>query len=173
MVHRRVHRRRMHAIARGVLLAGALTLPLPAAAAGWLLASPDPRVAPGEAFSVIVVGLPGGAPLPERLPAQVELPDGGPRIALELVAVGPAESGQRRYAGQWPREVIGVATLTLTEAPSARMLVDAGAASRTPTTTAPGRSPCACESARPRTLRSLRHPARGAEAPAARHTAVG
>lgn len=131
-----VHRRRMHAMLRGVLLAGALTLSLPAAAAGWLLASPDPRVAPGEAFSVIVVGLPGGAPLPERLPAQVELPDSGPRIALELVAAGPAESGQRRYAAYWPREVIGVATLTLTDAPSARMLVDAGAASRTPTTTA-------------------------------------
>ncbi|ATE59074.1 phospholipase A [Thauera sinica] len=117
---------------RSILAAAVLTLPLPALAAGWLLASPDPRVAPGEAFSVIVVGLPGGAPLPERLPAQIELPDGGPRIALELVAAAPAESGQRRYAGQWPREVIGVATLTLTDAPSARMLVDAGAASRTP-----------------------------------------
>jgi len=135
-----IHPLRMRRAARSALFVGALALPLPAAAAGWLLASPDPRVAPGEAFSVIVVGLPSGAPLPERLPAQVELPDGGPRIALELVAAGPAESGQRRYAGQWPREVIGVATLTLTDAPSARMLVDAGVASRTPVASAQARS---------------------------------
>lgn len=113
------------------LLAGALALPVPAAAA-WLLASPDPRVAPGEAFSVIVIASTGDGTWPERLPAQVELPDGGPRIALDLVAAAPAESGQRRYTGWWPREVIGVATLSLTEAPSARMLVDAGAAARTP-----------------------------------------
>lgn len=117
---------------RALVLATGLAMAMPAHAAGWLLASPDPRVAPGQAFSVIVVGLPGGAPLPERLGAQIELPDNGPRIAVDLVAAAPAEAGQRRYSGHWPREVIGVATLALRDAPSARMLVDAGAASRTP-----------------------------------------
>ncbi|MBN8443551.1 MAG: phospholipase A [Thauera sp.] len=118
------------------MFAAGLAIAMPAQAAGWLLASPDPRVAPGQAFSVIVVGLPGGAPPPERLDAQIELPDNGPRIAVELVAAAPAEAGQRRYVGQWPPEVIGVATLALRDAPSARMLVDAAAASRTPVATA-------------------------------------
>lgn len=129
-------RKRIVAPLRVLAVTGALVFAMPAPAAGWLLASPDPRVAPGEAFSVIVVGLPGGADLPDRFAAQIELPDGGPRIAVELVAAAEAESGQRRYSGQWPREVIGVATLTLRDAPSARMLVDAGAASRTPVASA-------------------------------------
>lgn len=121
---------------RALMLVAGLAMAMPVRAAGWLLASPDPRVAPGQAFSVIVVGLPGGAPLPERLGAQIELPDNGPRIALELIAAAPADAGQRRYVGQWPREVIGVATLALRDAPSARMLVDAAAATRTPVATA-------------------------------------
>lgn len=106
----------------------------PAQASGWLLASPDPRVAPGTSFDVMVIGLPDGAELPERLPAQIELSELGLRIAIELVAAGPvnAERAQRRYVGRWPTEVVGFATLSLVDAPSARMVMDAGASSRTP-----------------------------------------
>ncbi len=123
--------------ARALLLAAALQA-VPAQAAGWLLASTEPRVVPGELFEVIVVGLPGGAELPERLPAQIELPDGGARIALELVATAPADarSQQRRYAGRWPAEVTGFATLSLQEAASARLVLDAAAATRTAVDTA-------------------------------------
>ncbi|ENO89724.1 phospholipase A [Thauera linaloolentis] len=111
---------------------------LPALASGWLLASPEPRVVPGQSFGVVVIGLPDGADLPERLPAQIELPDGGPRIALELVAAAPADerSRQRRYLGRWPDEVVGFATLSLQDAASARIVMDAGAAVRTPVQTA-------------------------------------
>lgn len=111
---------------------------LPALASGWLLASPEPRVVPGQSFGVIVIGPADGAPLPERLPAQIELPDGGPRIALELSAAAPADERlrQRRYVGRWPGEVIGFATLSLREAASARVVMDAGAALRAPLQTA-------------------------------------
>ncbi len=107
---------------------------LPVQAAAWLMASTEPRVVPGQRFEVIVIGLAGGAELPERLQAQVELPGGGPPIALDLVAIAPADAPmqQRRYAGQWPMEVEGVATLSLREAPSARLLLDGGSALRTP-----------------------------------------
>lgn len=123
--------------AHALLLAAALQA-MPAQASGWLLASTEPRVVPGELFHVIVVGLAGGAELPERLPAQIELPDGGPRIALELVATAPADarSQQRRYAGRWPAEVTGFATLSLQEAASARLVLDAAAATRTAVDTA-------------------------------------
>ncbi len=115
-----------------VLFSLTVLLAAPAQASGWLLASPDPRVAPGRSFDVIVIGLPGGAELPERLPAQIELSEQGLRIAIELVAAGSvdAQRAQRRYAGRWPVEVVGFATLSLVDAPSARMVMDAGAASR-------------------------------------------
>ncbi len=64
---------------------------LPVQAAAWLMASTEPRVVPGQRFEVIVIGLAGGAELPERLQAQVELPGGGPPIALDLVAIAPAD----------------------------------------------------------------------------------
>ncbi len=114
---------------------------LPVQAAAWLMASTEPRVVPGQRFEVIVIGLAGGAELPERLQAQVELPGGGPPIALDLVAVAPADARmqQRRYAGQWPMEVEGVATLSLREAPSARLLLDGGSALRTPVQAAQAR----------------------------------
>jgi len=112
--------------------------PVPVQASGWLLASPEPRVVPGQTFTVIVIGPAGSDGLKERLAAQIELPDGGPRIALELVAFGPVEAGsqQRRYLGRWPDEVVGFATLALQGAASARIVMDAGAASRTPVQTA-------------------------------------
>ncbi len=114
---------------------------LPVQAAAWLMASTEPRVVPGQRFEVIVIGLAGGAELPERLQAQVELPGGGPPIALDLVAIAPADAPmqQRRYAGQWPMEVEGVATLSLREAPSARLLLDGGSALRTPVQAAQAR----------------------------------
>ncbi len=114
---------------------------LPVQAAAWLMASTEPRVVPGQRFEVIVIGLAGGAELPERLQAQVELPGGGPPIALDLVAVAPADERmqQRRYVGQWPMEVEGVATLSLREAPSARLLLDGGSALRTPVQAAQAR----------------------------------
>ncbi len=46
---------------------------------------------------------------------------------------------QRRYVGQWPMEVEGVATLSLREAPSARLLLDGGSALRTPVQAAQAR----------------------------------
>lgn len=120
-----------------IFLAGLLAC-VPAMASAWLLASPEPRVVPGSSFSVLVIAPPDGAALPDRLPAQIELPDGGPRIALELAAAGPADerSRQRRYVGRWPEEVLGFATLSLVDAASARIVLDAGAASRTPVQTA-------------------------------------
>lgn len=115
------------------LALGAVLVMAPSAhAAGWLLASPDPRVAPGKSFELIVIGEPADGVWPQRLAAQVELPDGGPRIAVDLVATGAGGAMQHRYIGHWPREVVGVATLSLLDAPSARLLLDAAAASRTP-----------------------------------------
>ncbi|QDF98612.1 hypothetical protein CJ010_19765 [Azoarcus sp. DD4] len=108
-----------------------------AAASAWLLATPEPRVVPGHAFEVIVIAPAGTQSLPARLPAQIELPDNGPRIAVELVAIAlPGQGEQRRYIGTWPQEVVGVATLSLREAASARLLLDAGAATRTAVETA-------------------------------------
>lgn len=115
------------------LICAAWLVSAPLHASGWLLASPDPRVVPGSSFEVIVVGWPGAAELPERLPAQIELSDQGPRIAIELVAAEAASAqGRRRYVGRWPREAVGFATLSLQEVPSARIVVDAAGASRTP-----------------------------------------
>ncbi len=116
---------------RLIVLVGTLCA-LPVHASSWLLATPEPRVVPGQGFSVIVIAPNKAVELPERLPARIELPDGGPHIALELVAVGPADVGsqQRRYLGRWPGEVFGYATLTLQEAASARIVMDAGAATR-------------------------------------------
>lgn len=125
--------RRLHARgAQALLLAAALQV-LPVQASDWLLASTEPRVVPGDLFHVIVVGPPGAAELPESLPALIELPGGGPRIALELAATAPADarSRQRRYTGRWPAEVTGFATLSLQGMASARLLLDAAAATRT------------------------------------------
>lgn len=120
------------------LLGLALAAGLAGPAHAWLLATPEPRVVPGRPFEVIVIAPPGTRDWPARLPAQVELPDNGPRIAVDLVAVDARGQGeqQRRYIGEWPREVVGVATLSLREAASARLLLDAGAATRTPVETA-------------------------------------
>lgn len=119
-----------------LVLAAVVVTASPAHAAGWLLASPDPRVAPGESFELIVIGEPADGVWPQRLAAQVELPDGGPRIAVDLAATGAGGPMQHRYIGHWPREVVGVATLSLVDAPSARLLLDAAAASRTAVDTA-------------------------------------
>lgn len=121
-------------VLRLLLSAAGLLGAAQAGAAAWLLASPDPRAAPGESFEVVVIAADGAAEWPAVFPAQIELPGAGPRIALDLVAVAPAAGTtlQRRYLGRWPREVVGVATLSLREAPAARLLVDAAAASRGP-----------------------------------------
>lgn len=121
-------RRSLLALTLGAVLVTAS----PAHAAGWLLASPDPRVAPGESFELIVIGEPVAGAWPQRLAAQIELPDGGPRIAVDLIATGAGGATQHRYIGHWPREVVGVATLSLLDTPAARLLLDAAAASRTP-----------------------------------------
>ncbi|HRO35700.1 phospholipase A [Thauera sp.] len=115
---------------RSLLLAGALALTAPAAvAADWLLASSSPQVVPGQRFEVVVIGDGRSADWPPRLPASIELPAGGPRIAVELVAIGKPVAGasQRRYFARWPMELTGVAALALTGKPSARVLLDAGA----------------------------------------------
>ena len=131
---------RQLAACRLIALAGLLCA-LPVHASGWLLAAPEPRVVPGQSFSVIVIAPRSTLELPERLPAQIELPDGGPRIALELVASGPTDAGsqQRRYMARWPSEVVGFATLALQESASARLVLDAGATTRSAVQTAVGR----------------------------------
>ena len=119
--------------ARALLLAAALVLSAPAApAADWLLASSSPQVVPGQRFEVVVIGDGRAADWPARLPARIELPGSGPRIAVELVAIGKPVAGasQRRYFARWPMEVAGVAALALVGKPSARVLLDAGAAAR-------------------------------------------
>ncbi len=129
---------------RALLLAGVLSLSAPgASAAGWLLASSAPQVVPGQRFEVVVIGEGNAANWPARLPASIELPGGGPRIALELVAIGRPEANgrQRRYFARWPMELTGVATLALADHPSARLLLDAGAATRT--VSAPGQGTAA------------------------------
>ena len=118
---------------RPLLLAVVFVLTTPAAvAADWLLAAPELRVVPGQRFEVVVIGGGRAENWPARLPARIELPGGGPRIAVELVAIGKAEANarQRRYFARWPMEVAGVATLALADHPSARLLLDGGAATR-------------------------------------------
>ena len=118
---------------RPPLLAAVLLLTAPAAlAADWLLAAPALQVVPGQRFEVVVIGDGRAANWPARLPASIALPGGGPRIAVELVAIGKADANarQRRYFARWPTEVVGVATLALADHPSARVLLDGGAATR-------------------------------------------
>lgn len=123
---------------RVLAFAASAALTAPASAGAWLLATPEPRVVPGQTFEVIVVAPDGNAEWPRHLPAQIELPGNAPRIALELTAIDAAASGgQRRYIGEWPREVVGVATLSLREAASARLLLDASTAVAAVAATAP------------------------------------
>lgn len=122
----------MARVMRACVLPLAWCAVMPAQAGGWLLASPEPRVVPGQSFELIVIGDPADGKWPARLPAQVELPDGGPRIAVELVPAGAVGPMQQRYVGQWPGEVVGMATLSLLESPSARLIFDSAAALRTP-----------------------------------------
>jgi outer membrane phospholipase A len=115
-----------------LLLAGALLALAPrGVAADWLLASAAPQVVPGQRFEVVVIGDGKVANWPARLAARIELPGGGPRIALDLVAIGKpdADSRQRRYFARWPMEVAGVVTLALVDHAAARLLLDAGASS--------------------------------------------
>lgn len=126
--------------ARVCVLSLALCAVASAQAGGWLLASPEPRVVPGRSFELIVIGDPAGGKWPEKLLAQVELPDGGPRIALDLVPAGTVGPMQQRYVGLWPGEVVGMATLSLLESPSARLIFDSGAALRTPLKSAQARA---------------------------------
>lgn len=127
---------------RPPLLAAVLLLAAPAAlAADWLLAAPETQVVPGQRFEVVVIGDGRAANWPARLPASIALPGGGPRIAVELVAIGKADANarQRRYFARWPTEVVGVATLALADHPSARVLLDGGAATRV--VSAPAQAP--------------------------------
>lgn len=111
--------------ARMALTAAGLLLAVPAGASSWLLASPDPRVAPGETFSVVLVAPAPGVEWPAVLPAQVEIP-GGARIAIELAAgEDDSDTVRRRYLGRWPAEAQGIAALTLPETPGARLLLEA------------------------------------------------
>lgn len=113
-------------LATGLLCAAAS---LPAQAASWLLASADPAVVPGEAFQVVVIAPPDSEALPPRLAARIAPPGGGEGIAIELAAAEaePVDPRQRHYFGRWPQELVGTAMLSLSEAPSARLLLDASA----------------------------------------------
>lgn len=102
---------------------------MPVHAADWLMASPEPRVVPGQRFEVVLIGPGDAAQWPSRLAARIELPDSGTRIELELAAIGALEPGarQRRYWATLPGEITGVVGLTLPGQPGARLLLDARA----------------------------------------------
>jgi outer membrane phospholipase A len=111
--------------ARRSALALLLWAALPAQAADWLLAAPEPRVVPDQTFEVIVIGEPEATGWPQTLPALIQLPGNGPRVAVELTAAGDPGPSRQRYIGQWPGEIVGVATLLLPEVASARLLLEA------------------------------------------------
>jgi outer membrane phospholipase A len=102
--------------------------PVPATSASWLLATPEPRVVPGQSFELVVIGSEGDE-LPPRLAALIELP-GGQRLEVALAAAGATHGARRRYLGQWPGEVLGVATLSLggDHPHASRLIFEAGAA---------------------------------------------
>jgi len=106
-------------------LLSALLTTVEVIAADWLLATQKPYVEANETFEVILVAPAEQQEWPEKVSAQLELPNSGPRIAVTLTAV-PNESSatQRRYIGQWPREVNGVAALTLLDRPSSHIMFD-------------------------------------------------
>jgi outer membrane phospholipase A len=110
----------------------------PAQAADWLLAAPEPRVKPGQTFEVVVIGEPEGKGWPQSLPAVIQLSGNGPRVAVELTAAGEPGPSRQRYIGQWPGEIVGVATLALTDATRARLLIDARPLSEPSTTLSSG-----------------------------------
>ena len=85
----------------------------PCAHADWLLAMPQPRVIPGEAFELVVVGEPEASGWPQTLSVTIKTSHQAPRIAVQLNAVSTRQAGQQRYIGQWPGEVTGLATLIL------------------------------------------------------------
>lgn len=135
---------------RALLLAGALFLAAPQAiAADWLLAASTPQVLPGQRFEVILIGEGRAADWPARLAARIERREGGPAIALELVAIGrpQANARQRRYFGRWPAEVAGVATLALADHPAARLLLDADPSRVAATAVTPDPTTAAAEAA--------------------------
>lgn len=110
----------------------------PARAADWLLAMPESRVAPGQAFEIVVVGEPDDAGWPRRLAALIGLPGNGPRVRVDLVAAGEPGPSRQRYVGQWPGEIAGIVTLTLADSARAHLLVDARIASAPPAAAQPG-----------------------------------
>lgn len=110
-----------------LLCVAAATFSAPATAATeWLLATQSPYVKPGTTFEVILIAPVEQSDWSKRLKAQLELPNSGPRIAIELTAM-PNENNplRRRYIGSWPREVNGVATLTLLDESSSHIMFDA------------------------------------------------
>jgi outer membrane phospholipase A len=111
-----------------MFIALSFTVTNPSRAADWLLAAPAPHVVPGQTFEVVVIGEPEGARWPGRLPAMIELSGKGLQMALELTAVGEPGPARQRYLGQWPGEVVGLVTLTLPDASSARLLLEAAPA---------------------------------------------
>src|SRR5690606_12016479 len=120
----------------------ALLLTPPAAiAADWLLAAPALQVVPGQRFEVAVLGDGRAANWPARLPASIELPGGGARIAVEARASGTAaaHARARRDSARWPVEVAGGAPPALAAHPTARLLLDGGAATRV--VSAPAQAP--------------------------------
>lgn len=119
-----------NSVFRRLALAALLLFVLPVAhAADWLLAAPEPRIVPGKPFEVVVIGKPDATGWPARLPAVIALPNNGPRLQVELTAAGQYgdDPTRQRYLGQWPAEVLGFATLSLPDAASARLLVEAAA----------------------------------------------
>jgi outer membrane phospholipase A len=112
------------------LLTVAALMFAPSATAEWLLSSRDPHVKPGESFEVIIASLDEHydwqASFPANFPALIEFSHGGPRVAIKLLAVSSdAGTTHRRYVARWPAEINGLATLSLQDVPSSRILLDA------------------------------------------------
>ena len=119
-----VHFRRRAAFALCAMLVA-----MPTRSTDWLMATPEPRVVPGQRFEVVLIGPGDATQWPPRLAARIELPNSEIQIELELAAIGALEPGarQRRYWATWPGEVTGVVGLTLPGQPGARLLLDASA----------------------------------------------
>ena len=102
-----------------------LGLSWPAIAAEWLLTARSPYVKPGKTFELIAI-VPDQTARHERLLARIEPSQGGQYADVELREISDLSTpSQRRYTGQWPADIRGVATLLLHDGSSSPILLDA------------------------------------------------
>lgn len=105
-----------------------------AAAAQWLLASPQTEILVGEPFVITLVRAAEdrGAPMPESMPLTVNA--GGETLRVEFNALGEVRQGadRRDYQGKLPQTVVGPVTLELADRPSSKLLLMAEKALQEP-----------------------------------------